>query len=466
MDFKNQKAAVIGLGIEGKDTLKFLLGEGARVTVFDKKEKDELDTSEVSSLGFDFVGGPNYLDKLKDFDVIVRSPGVRPDLPELVAAVKNGANLTSAINIFFELCPCPIIGVTGTKGKGTTATLVYECLVASGKSAYIAGNIGIPYLELLPRLTRSGLVVLELSSFQLLDAVKSPHIAVVLNVTTDHLDWHPDREEYVSAKTNILRMQNKNDFAVLSCDYDEVRQMWKLTKGKVYYFAGKEVSSSEYFAKAEEVEGAYILDGLISLNMDGVKEELGKVADLLLRGEHNWENAAAAVVAAKLAGGTLEGIKKAVFSFKGLPHRLELTGEVDGVAFYNDSFATSPLPALAAVRAFQEPVVLILGGSRKGFSYEDFGRELSSEKNLKAVVVIGETGPEIKEALEKGGFRGDVAEGAGNMEQIVKTAYNLAKKGDVVLLSPAAASFDMFHDYKDRGNQFKAAVGILKNENE
>lgn len=449
MNFENKKVAIIGLGVEGKDALRFLINNGANVVVLDKKEKGELDLTGVGDLDFQLVCGKNYLKNLTDFDVIVRSPGVRPDLPEIIDAVNNGTQLTSAINIFFLLCPSPIIGVTGTKGKGTTATLIYECLKASGKSVCVAGNIGKPCLALLSQLKDSDIVVLELSSFQLIDIRESPHVAIVLNITTDHLDWHPHREEYVLSKQNIVKFQKRNDFAVLAKDYKNAREMSSLTKSKVYYFSTK-----------EEVEGAYVLNGEIILNIDD-EERLGRVGDLLLRGEHNWENIAAAAVASKIAGATTDGIKAAVFSFPGLEHRLEFVGTFKGVSFYNDSFATSPLPSLAAVKAFSEPVVLILGGSRKGFRYDEFGRNLSKQRNLKSVIVIGETGPEIKEALIKNGLKGNVVEGGRNMEQIVGRAYKLAKPGDVVLLSPAAASFDMFKDYKDRGEQFRREVMLL-----
>lgn len=461
MEFRGKKVAIIGLGIEGRDALRFLVEEGAEVVVFDKKEKEELDTSDVSSISFKLVCGEDYLrNRLAGFDIIVRSPGVRPDLPEIKEAVKTGARLTSAINIFFSLSPAKIIGVTGTKGKGTTATLIYESLKASGKSVYLAGNIGTPYLELLDHLNENDIVVLELSSFQLIDINKSPHIAVVLNITTDHLDWHSTREEYVWAKCNIVKLQNKNDYAVLAWDYGDPRAMGGLTKGRVYYFTAKQETSSAYFSTKEEVEGAYVREREIILKV-GEVWEVGEVDKLLLRGEHNWENVTAAAVAAKLGGATRDGIKKAVFSFRGLPHRLELVGTYKGVTFYNDSFATSPLPSLAAVRAFDEPVIIILGGSRKGFSYTDFGRDLSSQKNLKAVLVIGETGPEIKKSLEDEGFVGVIREGGENMKEIVRSCFRMARAGDVVILSPAAASFDMFKDYKDRGQQFKEWVRHL-----
>lgn len=449
--------AIIGLGMEGQDALKFLGKTGAEITVFDQKEKEELDIKQFSifpsktrlaeSGNFQFSIGQDYLKKgLKGFDYIVRSPGVRPDLPEIQDAAKFGSQLTSAIKIFFALCPAQIIGVTGTKGKGTTASLIHEILKASGRTSYLAGNIGYPYLELLTKLTRSDLVTLELSSFQLIDTVKSPHIAVVINISTDHLDWHKDRNEYVKAKENIVKFQTKNDLAVLMKDYQTPASFAQKTKGKVYWASIK-----------QKVRGSYVNNGIIYLNVDE-KTLIGPTDKLLLRGRHNWENVTCAVVASYLAGATLEGIKKAVFSFRGLPHRLELVGVVNGVSFYNDSFATSPGPVLAAVHSFSEPMILILGGSSKGLDYQALGKELSKLPNLKAVLIIGEVGGEIKRELMKSGFRGKLTEGGKNMREIIKNTISLAKSGDVVLLSPAAASFDMFKNYKDRGMQFNQEV--------
>lgn len=451
ISFRNKKIGIIGLGIEGKDALRFLVGQGAYITVFDKKKEKELDTSGVSSLKLDLICGEDYLKHLSGFDVIVRSPGVRPDLPEIVKAQKNGAVITSSINIFFELCPAKIIGVTGTKGKGTTATLIHECLTSSGVNSYLAGNIGKPYLELLDHLNENDIVVLELSSFQLIDAQISPHIAVVINITTDHLDWHKDREEYILAKQNIVHFQEESDFAVLAKDYEDSLSFERLTRAEVYYFSTE-----------ENVKGSYVEDGVIYLNENESTDGIGKVENLVIRGKHNWENVCAAVISSRLAGATVDGIKKAVFSFKGLPHRIELVGEKNDITFYNDSFATSPSPSLAAVRAFEEQVVVILGGSAKGFSYREFGQDLAKQENLKAAIVIGQTGPEIKEALLSAGYAGQILEGGGNMEGIIKTAMSVANPGDVVLLSPAAASFDMFKDYKDRGNQFKVCIKRLR----
>ena len=414
-----KKVAILGYGIEGQDAEKYFKNVGDDVTILDNKfDKD-------------------YLENLDDFDVIVRSPGVYRYLPEIVKSEKNGVEITSAIKTFFDKCPCKIIGVTGTKGKGTTSTLIYEILKNAGKDVYLAGNIGKPYLELLPKLTKDSFVVMELSSFQLIDLNKSPQIAVVLNITEDHLDWHKDREEYVNAKKNIVGHQMISDYAVLNDEYADPKSFAKETKAKVYFFSKKTLDQK--FKKK-----------------------------LLLRGEHNLENIAAAVTVSKIIGINEETILKTVQSFKGLEHRLELVDTINGVTFYNDSFATGPQPTIAAINSFTEPETLILGGSDKGLDYQELGKIISKKENVKNIILIGETKFKIRNSLQIANRElGIVGLDKTNMIKIVEIAYKITKPGGVVILSPASASFDMFENYKDRGNQFKKAVRSLphaKNE--
>jgi len=451
--FKNRKVAVLGLGLEGKDLVKFLSRQEALVTIFDQKEKQELDLKGLEGVKAKFVCGKEYLSAgLDGFGVVFRSPGFYRYLVQLIEAEKKGVQISSATKLFFELCPAKIIGVTGTKGKGTTATLIHKILKAAGKTAFLAGNIGKPLLELLPRLKKEDLVVLELSSFQLIDLAKSPQIAVVLNVTLDHLDWHRDRGEYLKSKIQIVKYQGKGDSAILNADYSAPRGFAKYSKGEIFYFS-----------KRKKVKGCYVDKGRIFLEVKGEKLEVGRVADLHLRGEHNWENVTAAICASYLAGADIPAIKKAVFSFKGLEHRLELVRHVEAVAFYNDSFATNPQPTIAAINSFSEPATLILGGSDKGLNYDGMAKVLAKKKNLRTVILIGEIAGKIKKSLYKAGFKGKIIGlGKAEMKRIVKTSFCETPKGGVVLLSPASASFDMFKDYKDRGNQFKEAVALLK----
>jgi UDP-N-acetylmuramoylalanine--D-glutamate ligase len=412
INFKDKNVAVLGYGLEGQDAEKFLKSQGAKITILDKK--------------FD----QNYLNELSEFDIIVRSPGVYRFLPEIVKAEKNGVIVTSPIKIFFERCLGRIIGVTGTKGKGTTSTLIYEILKADKRDVYITGNIGKPYLELLPKFTKDSWIVMEMSSFQLIDLDISPHIAVVLNITLDHMDWHKNREEYVEAKRNIVSHQKPEDFAVINFDYDTPKSFVGSVKGKLIEF-----SKSTLESKFEN--------------------------DLLLRGVHNLENIAAAVAVGQILRIDDDTISGAVKSFKGLEHRLELVDTINGVTFYNDSFATGPQPTIAAINSFTEPETVILGGSDKGLDYRDLRLEIESRENVKNIILIGEIGEKIGGGIKN---KNVVNLGKTSMVKIVRKAFKITPKGGVVILSPAAASFDMFKDYKERGLQFKKAVKDLRDE--
>lgn len=417
------------MGIEGKDSVNYLLKQGASVTLFDKKPESELDFENIDKSRISIVCGPDYLkDGLIGFDYIVRSPGVYPFMQEIVSAKKEGAVVTSAIKIFFDDCPAKIIGVTGTKGKGTTSTLIYEILKSGGLEVNLAGNIGKPSLELLPKLNEESWVVLELSSFQLIDMEISPHIAVVLNITEDHMDWHKNRSEYIEAKKNILRFQTADDFAIINGEYETPRSFGDLGKGKKIFFDKR--SLEEKYKK-----------------------------DLLLRGEHNLENIAAAVQTAKCIGISENVIADTVRNFKGLEHRLEFVKEVDGVAYYNDSFATGPQPTIAAINSFTEEETLILGGSDKGLDFEELRKIIEEKDNVKNLILIGDIGEKIGGGIKN---KNIINLGHVTMIQIIDTARKVTKPGGVVILSPAAASFDMFKNYKDRGEQFKKAVASLR----
>lgn len=431
-NFKNKKVAILGFGLEGKDALIFLLERGAKVSIFDRKKESQLDLDDIDRTKGSLFCGKNYdLGKLSGYDIVVRSPGVYPFLDEIVRAEKKGVEITSPTKIFFDLCPSKIIGVTGTKGKGTTASLIYEMLKAGGKDVYLAGNIGVAYLEILPKLSEKSLVVLELSSFQLIDVKKSPDIAVVLNITVDHLDWHKNKKEYVDAKKNIVKYQDKNDVAVINKDYSAPKKFAKETRAKVNFFSKKTLSEK-------------FKDGL------------------LLRGEHNLENIAASVAVVKIFGVGDRDVIKVLSKFKGLKHRLEFVGKVNDITFYNDSFATGPQPTIAAIKAFPEPITLILGGYDKGLNYKGLAEIIAKRKNFKTVILIGGLSGKINNQLKKTSFHGKIIKlGKSAMRAIVQKAYDVTPKGGIILLSPAAASFDMFKDYKDRGNQFKKAVKSL-----
>lgn len=450
--FKDKKVAILGFEINGADAADYLLSQGADITVFDRKTKEELDLKGFDKRGVNFILGPDYLKGgLNKFDYIFRSPAVYPYISELTEAQKKGVEITSPIKLFFDLCPGKIIGVTGTKGKGTTCTLIYEILKKTGKDVYLAGNIGKPVLEFLPKLTKDSFVVLELSSFQLMDMTTSPHVAVVLNITTDHMDWHKDRKEYVNAKAQIVKYQTEKDFTVLNYDYEDSKNFEVLTKSHKFYFS-----------RSKKINGCYVEKGTIKINVESTEHNLGRVDKLLLRGKHNWENVCAASLAAYLAGAHVDSIKQTIFSFKGLEHRLELVRKINDKSFYNDSFSTNPQTTIAAIRSFTEPTTVILGGSDKGLNYDELGKEISKSTNVKVVVLVGFIANVIKKSITEANFKGKLVKlDKPPMSEIVKKCFELTPRGGVVLLSPATASFDMFKDYKDRGNQFKEEVKKL-----
>jgi len=429
--FKGKKVAILGFGLEGKDLAVYLLGQGADVSIFDKKNEKDLDFGGLDTNKITLICGENYLkDGLRGFDYIFRSPGVYRYILEIVEAESRGVKISSAIKLFFEKCPAKIVGVTGTKGKGTTSTLIYEILKEGGYDVYLAGNIGKAYLELLPKIKKESIVILELSSFQLIDMDVSPHIGVVLNITQDHLDWHKDLKEYVDAKKNIVKFQKDDDFAVINSDYETPKSFAKEAKGKVIFFS---------------------------------KTLARKYKDnLLLRGEHNLENVAGALVVSNILKIRKESLLKILSTFKGLEHRLELVGEKGGIKFYNDSFATGPQPTIAAINSFFEPLTLILGGYDKGLDYADLIKVITNQKNIKNIILIGDLARKFGNMLKVAKYGGNVLDmGKETMQKIVNKALSLTSKEGVILLSPAAASFDMFHDYKERGKKFKEAVELL-----
>lgn len=402
ISLKNKNVAILGLGEDTKDCLPWLEDQGAKITILDESKGDRFD-------------------KLDRFDLLVRSPGVYRYRKEL-----EGLNVTSKTKLFFDLFPREkIIGVTGTKGKGTTSTLIYEILKEAGKKVVLGGNIGAGIFDYIDKEKDIDFVILELSSFQLIDLEKSPHIAVVLMVTSEHLNWHKSVDEYVEAKANIVSHQTKNDFAIVNKDYPNSVKIGKAAKGGLIWVSGKDID---------------------------LKTKL--------RGEHNKENIAAAVAVAKIVGAPYKNVVK---NFKGLEYRLEEVAKKNNILFINDSFSTTPETAIAAIKSFTEPIILIVGGSSKNSDFSNLGKAIVNAKNIKKVILIGGEAERIKKALIDSGLRRNdmLIENAKNMVEIVEMAYNNAVSGDVVLLSPACASFDMFKSYKDRGQQFKDAVNKL-----
>ncbi len=433
-DFQDMKIAVIGEGIEGKSSAQFLKKHGAEVEIRDQKN------------------GEDYLEGLDHFDLIVRSPGVK--INDLRFKIKDESKITSQTKLFFDLTPTKnIIGVTGTKGKGTTSTLIYNMLKAADFDAYLGGNIGVAPFEFLEKLTPQSWVVLEMSSFQLQDLTVSPHIAVMLMITSEHLDYHKDTQEYVEAKRNILNNQFPDDFAVINRDYPASNESDIKTDGKVYYFS----------REREVDEGCFALGNQIILRAKGNDLPIIDTRELLLKGDHNHENACAATMAAYLAGVRVGQITEVLKTFSGLEHRLELVATVNNIEYYNDSFSTTPETAIAAIKSFKNPEILILGGSSKNSDFSELGQVIGESEKIKAIIGIGEEWARIKEQIKNVRPETLILEGADSMEKIVLAVSKLALPGDVVLLSPACASFGMFKNYKDRGNKFKEEVRKLQN---
>ncbi len=452
-ELKNNLVAVLGYGMEGRAVTKYLLKNGVKPVIFDQKTWDQQDQQardEIRSLGLNFIFGPDSFKEMAGFKIAFRSPGIPLDEPGLQAAVKKGLRLTSQTSWFFEHCKAKIIGITGTKGKGTTSALIYEALKRSAQAnrgafkAYLTGNIGkIQPLDFLDRLRPADWVVYELSSFQLQDLKRSPHIGVILMVTSEHLDYHKSPAEYVNAKAAIARFQQPNDFAVINSDYKNSLKIGKLGKGKKYFISRLRPTAP----------GCYVRQGWIYLKLTGrAPQKICSIGELKLKGEHNLENACAAIAAARLAGAELKPIQDACANFTGLEHRLQLVAQKKGLKFYNDSFSTAPETAIAAIKAFSEPLILILGGSSKNSDFRPLAREITAQTNIKAIILIGQESPRLKNLLKS--FSGKLLEGPKSMKEIFAQIKSVAQKGDTVLLSPACASFGMFKNYKDRGEQF------------
>lgn len=442
------KVAILGYDIDGGSSAGYWHHLGAEITICDQKT-DLLLPSYVT----DAQLGDSYLANLDRFDLLVRTPGLHPS--KIVAANPDAPNIldkvTTTINEFFEKCPAPIIGVTGTKGKGTTSTLIYKILEAAGKKTFLGGNIGTVPLDFMAQVTSESYVVLELSNFQLIDFKYRPNVGVCLMVVPEHLDWHPTKEEYFAAKANLFAKQTPEDRVVYNSGNGISTKIVEQSKAsKIPYFVpllGQE---------SHKVAGAYVVGDEIYYGDTKVCD----TSDVALLGRHNLENICAAISAVwSIIDGNTDVILQVVREFTGLPYRLELVREHNGVKYYNDSFATTPEATIAAVRAFDQPKVLILGGHDKGIPFFDLAGELT-RANIRQVLTIGDTGPTIAEMLKNRGID-EVSDGGNTMTDIVANAAKYAQSGDVVLLSTACASFGLFKDYKDRGNQFNQAVKAL-----
>ena len=449
-----KKAAILGFGISNRPLARTLADWGASVTVFDKKEEEKFTQilPEYREKGISFSFGGGYLDSLTGFEVIFRTPGMRFDLPQIKKALAEGAELTSEMEIFMRLCPAYIYAVTGSDGKTTTTTLIYEILKQEGYNCYLGGNIGTPLLDRVHEIKSGDRVVLELSSFQLHTMQNSPHVAVITNISPNHLDIHKSMEEYIDAKKNIFRFQNESGRVVLNYDNPVTRGFIPEVKGRPVLFSTRE----------EGITGAYIRNNCVVFRNREDELAIMPVADIKLPGMHNVENFMAAV-SAVIPEVTLGAIQHIGKSFSGVEHRTEFVRKVNGISFFNDSIATSPTRTTASLKAFKGEVILIAGGYDKKLSYDELGETI--QNYVKAIVLLGDTADKIeaaylKQLMKCGGNPMPVIH-ARNMEEAVQEAFSLARESDTVLLSPASASFDMYPNFMERGLHFKEIVGRL-----
>ena len=451
---KNRKVAIIGLGVSNIPLLDYMHNVGAKVTVFDNRIIEDIpkDTmKKITDYAMEFSLGPNNLSKLEGFDIIFRSPSCLPTVPELQKEVERGAILTSEIEMLMKLCPGKVIGVTGSDGKTTTTTLIYEILKANGYNCYLGGNIGTPLFTKLNEMTPEDIVVLELSSFQLMGMEISPSISVITNISPNHLNVHSSYEEYIDAKKNIFKYQDENGIVVLNYDNAITKAAAKEANGKVIFFSSK-----------TKLEDGIILDGdIIKECKDKLRRHILSTNTVALRGVHNYENICAAIAATSSLV-KVEDAVKAIQEFKGVQHRLEFIREIDGVKWYNDSIGTSPTRTIAGLHSFDERIVLIAGGYDKHLDYTPIAKPILEK--VDSLILIGDTAPKIfdavKEEAEKQGKDIKIYM-CDEFKNTVLVAKKVAKPGQIVLFSPASASFDLFRNFEERGNKFKELVNNM-----
>ena len=446
---RHKTVAIIGIGVSNTPLLELLLAEGIRVTACDKRSREQMgeQAEHLEQLGCELHLGADYLKDL-DADVIFRTPGLRPDVPEIAACVDRGAVLTSEMEVFFEVCPCTIIAVTGSDGKTTTTTIIAELLKAAGKRVWVGGNIGHPLLCEADGMLATDYAVLELSSFQLMTMKHSPHIAVVTNLAPNHLDVHRDMAEYVAAKENIFRHQSGEDVAVFNADNDITAEQSRRAPGRARLFSRQDEVADGVFLRGED----------IVCRSGGHERVIMTTGDIKIPGVHNVENYMAAIAA---VDGLVpdEVIRRFAREFGGVEHRIELVRTYRGVRYYNDSIASSPSRTIAGLRSFHEKVILIAGGYDKHIPFDVLGPEIV--EHVKLLVLCGATADKIRAAVENApGYEPGKPEilDVTPFTAAVEAARDRAQPGDVVTLSPACAAFDQFKNFAERGKFFKSIV--------
>ncbi|MGN0171754.1 MAG: UDP-N-acetylmuramoyl-L-alanine--D-glutamate ligase [Acutalibacteraceae bacterium] len=444
-----KRVAICGIGRNNTPVIKQFLSHGAIVTACDRRTRDQLGETadELEAAGAALSLGESYLDGLNDMALILRTPGMKPYLPPFEEARKKGIPVTSEMELFFELCPAPIYAVTGSDGKTTTTTIIAGLLQAAGKTVHLGGNIGRPLLPDIDKIRPEDAAVVEISSFQLTMMTQSPHVAVITNVAPNHLDWHTDMQEYIDAKKNLIAYQTKTDRAVLNADNAITAAFAKEAKGELLLFSRKAPQTGAWLRE----------DGMLCVTADGKTTPVIAAREILLPGDHNVENYLAAFAA---VWGDVPPTVMAEYArrFGGVPHRCELVRERNGVKWYNDSIGTSPSRTIAGLKAFDRRVILIAGGYDKHIPYDPLGPVAAD--TVKAAILMGATANAIETAI-RSCAKLPIAR-VNSMEEAVRTADTLAKDGDIVFMSPASASFDLYRNFEERGEHFKRCVAALK----
>ena len=451
---KFRKVAIIGLGVSNIPLLDYLYKKKANVTVFDERNIDDISKEimdKITLYNFTFHLGENCLENLKGFNVIFRSPSCLPTRLELQEEANRGAIVTTEIEMLMQMAPCKVIGVTGSDGKTTTTSLINAILQKAGYNTYLGGNIGTPLFTRLSEMKPDDIIVLELSSFQLMGMEISPNISVITNITPNHLNIHKDYNEYIEAKKNIFKYQNEDEIVVLNYDNEITRNCAKEANSKVIFFSSK-----------EKLDNGFIVDeGIIKECEDKVRKHILNTKDVILRGTHNYENIATAIATTRTLV-DLDIAVEAVKEFKPVEHRLELIREIDRVKWYNDSVSSSPTRTIAGLNSFDEEIILIAGGYDKNLDYTPIAKPIVDK--VKGLILLGQTSDKIfdavKQELEDEHKDLDIYV-CDSLEQTVVLAKKIAKPGQIVLFSPASASFDMFKNFADRGNKFKKLVNDL-----
>lgn len=457
-NIRGRKVAAVGLGISNRPLFQYLADMGVDITGFDSAPYEKLAPFIRKFEGYpnaSFHTGPDYLEELKGFDIIFKTPAIRPDIKPFIEEIRRGALITSEMEVFMKMCPAKIIAVTGSDGKTTTTTLIGKMLEKQGYKVWVGGNIGTPLFDKLDQIRDTDMVVLELGSFQLQTIRdKSPDTAIITNISPNHLDFHKVIDEYIWSKQNIYRYQKPGDRLVLNMDNKTTKNFAKGARADIVWFSRKGVPEN----------GIFLQDGVIKQAGQGTVKNLFPSSEIAVRGIHNVENFMAAIAAIHDLV-DVDSMVEVAKTFKGVEHRIEPVMKVNGVWYYNDSIGSSPTRTKASLHAFDGKVILIAGGYDKKISYDMMG-PLILEK-VKGLVLVGETAPKIKKAFEKAksktGEGGDIpVSEASTIEEAVEKASGMAVPGDTVILSPASASYDMFPNFEVRGQVFKEAVKNLK----